>query len=67
MQEELLEQLTAQLSSLSEISPGMLEARPASPYVMGPFRFETAGELFNFALMHESIHLGVMTSQLKTI
>lgn len=67
MQEELLEQLTAQLSRLSEISPGMLEARLASPYVMGPFRFETAGELFNFALMHESIHLGVITSQLKTI
>jgi hypothetical protein len=65
--EELIEQLTAQLSRLSEISPGMLEAKLASPYVMGPFRFETADELFNFALMHESIHLGVMTSQLKTI
>lgn len=65
--EELAEQLAAQLTRISELAPGMLDAELQTPFVMGPFRFETSGELFNFALMHEAIHLGVITSQLKAI
>ena len=31
------------------------------------FQLLTSGELFNFALMHEAIHLGIISSQLKTM
>lgn len=62
---ELIEMLTAQLSGFSEWTPEMLQQKLQSPYEMGPFQFVTAGELFNFALMHEAIHLGVIASQMK--
>ncbi|TYP74534.1 DinB family protein [Paenibacillus methanolicus] len=65
--EELMGLLAAQLSRLSEATPGLLEQRLTAPYEMGPFRFETSGELMNFAFMHEAIHLGVLSSQLKLI
>lgn len=64
---ELTEMLTAQLARLSEWTPEMLLQKLQSPYEMGPFQFVTAGELTNFALMHEAIHLGVITSQLKLV
>ncbi|AYB44128.1 DinB family protein [Paenibacillus lautus] len=62
---ELVEMLTAQLSRLSELNSDMLEEKLSTPYVMGPFQFSTAGELFNFALLHEAIHLGTISSLLK--
>jgi hypothetical protein len=65
--DELITKLVDQLSLLSELTPEMLEQRLQSPFEMGPFSFDTAGELFNFALMHEAIHLGVTSSQLKLI
>ena len=65
--EELTERLMAQLSRLSELTPDMLDLKLQSPYIMGPFQFVTSGELFNFALMHEAIHLGVISGQLKAI
>ncbi|WP_134687119.1 DinB family protein [Brevibacillus migulae] len=65
--EELLQLLTMQLSRLSELTPEMLNAPLKSPYIMGPFQFDTAGELFNFALVHEGVHLGTVSSQLKLI
>ncbi|WP_079912517.1 DinB family protein [Paenibacillus sp. 32352] len=65
--EELIGLLTAQLSRLSELTPQLLEQELQSPFAMGPFQFNTAGELFNFALMHEAIHLGVISSQLKLV
>lgn len=65
--EELTERLMAQLSRLSELTPEMLDMTLQSPYIMGPFQFITSGELFNFALMHEAIHLGIISSQLKAI
>jgi hypothetical protein len=64
---ELLQLLTAQLSRLSELTPEMLNATLKSPYVMGPFQFDTSGELFNFAQVHEAIHLGTISSQLKAM
>jgi hypothetical protein len=45
----------------------MLDSKLQTPFVMGPFQFDTAGELFNFALMHEAMHLGVISSQMKFI
>ncbi|MFC4807924.1 DinB family protein [Paenibacillus sp. GCM10023250] len=65
--EELTEQLMAQLSRLSELTPEMLDVKLQSPYQMGPFQFMTSGELFNFALMHEAMHLGIISSQLKAM
>lgn len=64
---ELLAMLSDQLSSLSDLAPEMLEQRLQAPFEMGPFQFVTAGELFNFALIHEALHLGVISSQLKLI
>jgi len=63
--EELIGLLAAQLARMSELTPGMLERRLQSPYELGPFQFATAGELYNFALIHEALHLGVISSQLK--
>ncbi|RIX48658.1 DinB family protein [Paenibacillus nanensis] len=65
--QELIEQLSAQLSRLSELKPEMLDMKLQSPFLLGPFQFPTSGELFNFALMHEAIHLGIISSQLKAI
>lgn len=65
--EELLQLLTMQLTRLSELTPEMLNEPLKSPYVMGPFQFDTAAELFNFALVHEGIHLGTISSQLKAM
>lgn len=65
--DELIGMLEVQLSRLSELTPEMLEQRLQSPFEMGPFQFVEAGELFNFALIHEAIHLGVISSQLKLI
>ncbi|MBM7566366.1 DinB family protein [Paenibacillus sacheonensis] len=65
--EELNERLAEQFSLLAELTPAMLEQRLQTLFEMGPFRFDTAGELFNFALMHEAIHLGVVLSQFKLI
>ncbi|WP_339158587.1 DinB family protein [Paenibacillus sp. FSL W8-0186] len=63
--DELIAMLTEQLSRFSELTSEMLEQRLISPFEMGPFQFVTAGELFNFALIHEALHLGVISSQLK--
>lgn len=65
--DELIQMLAAQLSRLSELTPEMLEQKLQSPFEMGPFQFVTAGELFNFALIHEAIHFGVISSQLKLV
>ncbi|KRE99353.1 hypothetical protein ASG89_27725 [Paenibacillus sp. Soil766] len=65
--EELVEMLTAQLSRLSELTSDMLDEKLSTPYAMGPFQFITAGELFNFALIHEAIHLGTVTSQIRVL
>lgn len=65
--EELIERIMAQLSNLSELTPELLDLKLQSPYIMGPFQFITSGELFNFALMHEAIHLGIISSQLKAM
>ncbi|MGG3505214.1 DinB family protein [Paenibacillus lautus] len=65
--EELVALLTTQLSRLSELTPEMLGEKLSNPYALGPFQFNTAGELFNFALIHEAIHLGTISSQLKVV
>lgn len=65
--EELVEKLTAQLSRLSELTPEWLDKKLLASFIFGPFQFNTAAELFNFALIHEAIHLGTISSQLKVL
>ncbi|MGG4343256.1 DinB family protein [Paenibacillus lautus] len=65
--EALVEMLTRQLSRLSELTAEKLGEKLSTPYAFGPFQFNTSGELFNFALIHEAIHLGTISSQLKVL
>ncbi|SFK78336.1 DinB superfamily protein [Paenibacillus sp. 1_12] len=65
--EELLEQLSAQYDSLMKVSPESLGKSLNPPFVMGPLEFRTAAELFNFAFIHEAVHLGVISSLVKQI
>ncbi|WP_019640425.1 DinB family protein [Paenibacillus fonticola] len=65
--DELTQLLMKQLSSFSELKPELLDKSLVSLFEIGPFQFNIAGELFNFALIHEAIHLGTISSQLKTL
>ena len=65
--EELVEMLTVQLSRLSEVTPEMLGEKLSTPFALGPFQFNTSGELLNFKLIHEAFHLGTISSQLKVL
>jgi uncharacterized damage-inducible protein DinB len=65
--EELIQVLTSQLSSISELTPEMLTKKLSTPFALGPFQFNTPGELLNFKLIHESFHLGTISSQLKVL
>lgn len=64
---ELVETLSAQLTRMTELTPDVLDEELSTSFDFGPFRFNTAGELFNFALIHEAIHLGTISSQLKIL
>jgi len=63
----MVEMLTAQLSRLSELTPEMLSEKLSTPFALGPFHFNTSGELLNFILIHEAFHLGTISSQLKVL
>ncbi|MCC3376078.1 DinB family protein [Cohnella sp. REN36] len=65
--EELIERLSAQLQRIEEIQDKELDAALGEPVEMGPLRFETAGTLYNFMLMHEAMHLGKITSLLAAV
>ncbi|MBW7452989.1 DinB family protein [Paenibacillus sepulcri] len=65
--EELVEMLTAQTSRLSELTPEMLGEKLSTPFALGPFQFNTSGDLLNFKLIHEAFHLGTISSQLKVL
>ncbi|MGE5702606.1 MAG: DinB family protein [Clostridia bacterium] len=65
--DELVHYLAVQLDSLSTISPDVLNEQLKSPFEMGPLRFETVGEIFNFAFIHEAMHLSTIGSLVKVI
>ncbi|SFI37155.1 DinB superfamily protein [Paenibacillus sp. UNC496MF] len=62
---ELLRVLSAQLDRFADIAPDRLNAPFAPPLRQGPLEFHAAGDLFNFALMHEAMHLAACGSLLK--
>ncbi|MGM1047536.1 DinB superfamily protein [Paenibacillus uliginis N3/975] len=65
--EELVKYFSGQLESLAGISPSALEQSLKAPIDLGKMHFETAGELVNFALIHEAMHIGNISSMLKVI
>lgn len=65
--EELIQLLSAQLDDLSNVDPESLNKSLNSPFEMGPIKLETAGELFNFAFIHEAVHLGIISSLAKAV
>lgn len=65
--EELIKYISGQLESLEGISASALEEQLKAPVDLGKMHFETAGELANFALMHEAMHLGNISSMLKVL
>lgn len=65
--DELIEQLVLQLNVISELAPDRLEASLAAPLQLGPLTFHRAGELLNFVLIHEGMHLATCGCLLKSI
>jgi hypothetical protein len=65
--EELIQQLSAQLSQLSELSPESLEIPFETPLQFGPLTFNKVGELLNFGIVHEGMHLATCDCLLKVI
>lgn len=65
--EELIQQLSGQLNSLSELTPESLELPLEAPLQFGPLTFHRAGELLNFGLVHEGMHLATCGCLLKVI
>ncbi|MBB6731348.1 DinB family protein [Cohnella zeiphila] len=65
--EELIGQLSRQLDDMADLPLDVMNEPFPSPLQMGPLTFSLAGELFNFSLLHEAIHLSVIASLLKVI
>lgn len=64
---ELVQYMTGQLERLGQLAPEQFDQSLPSPIEMGPLRFEFAGEVVNFALVHEAMHLGTISSLVKVI
>ncbi|MFD0715614.1 DinB family protein [Paenibacillus sp. GCM10027626] len=65
--EELIGELTRQMGLFDKIDPHSLKNPLTPPQQFGPFTFNLAGELFNFGLIHEGLHLSTCGSLLKVI
>ncbi|GKU77685.1 hypothetical protein L3i20_v220820 [Paenibacillus sp. L3-i20] len=61
LKEKLLSHLSEQCEALANIAAESLHKPRQVPFELGPFRFNTAGELFNFAVGHEAVHLGIIS------
>lgn len=62
---ELVAELSRQLDTIAGIEPQRLSEPFPSPMQFGPLTFRLAGEMFNFGLMHEAMHLAVCGSLIK--
>ncbi|WP_221568672.1 DinB family protein [Alkalihalobacillus sp. TS-13] len=65
--EELIHYLTEQLSSLPQIPPNIFDQQMDPPVELGPLKFKTFGEVFNFATVHETIHLTTISCLLRVL
>jgi hypothetical protein len=64
---ELVQYLSQQLNALSKVSPSILEEQLKSPILMGPMKFESVGEIFSFATVHETMHSTAISYLFKVI
>ncbi|GIP40508.1 formate dehydrogenase [Paenibacillus sp. J31TS4] len=55
--EELLGYLSEQLENLGTIPAEALDKALPEPFLLGTMRFDTVGEIFSFAFIHEAMHL----------
>ncbi|WP_409342763.1 DinB family protein [Paenibacillus sp. MBLB4367] len=65
--EELVQYLNRQVAGLSAVSPSALEEKLQTPINLGPITFETAGELFAFTTIHETMHSSAISALLRVI
>lgn len=65
--EELIQNLSRQLSRFSDIPSSSFDQKLDPPIEMGPLKFETFGEVFNFATVHETMHFTTISNLLKLL
>lgn len=65
--EELIQYLSAQLETFPNTSLDTLDMSLPSPFEIGPLCFKTVGEVFNFAFIHETMHLSTISCLVKVI
>ena len=65
--EELVRLLSGQMECISAIEQSSLEKKLERTAAVGPLSFEVAGEVVNFAFIHEAMHIGRISSLLKVI
>ena len=63
--EELLSLMSGQLAIINEITPDVLNQTLQTPVELGFLRFDTVGEIFNFAFIHEAMHLTTISCIVK--
>lgn len=64
---ELVQYLNQQVAGLAAVSPAVLEEKLQTPIQLGPLKFETAGELFNFSIVHETMHSSAISALAKVV
>ncbi|MED3564136.1 DinB family protein [Bacillus xiapuensis] len=65
--EELIQNLSRQLSNFSEIPSSTFDQKMDPPIKLGPLQFKTFGEVFNFATVHETMHFTTISCLLKVL
>ncbi|WP_408008222.1 DinB family protein [Pseudalkalibacillus sp. A8] len=65
--EELIENLSRQLSNFSDIPSNTFDQQMDPPIEVGPLKFETFGKVFNFATVHETMHFTTISCLLKVL
>jgi hypothetical protein len=65
--EELIQNLSRQLSNFSDVDPSVFDQKMNPPLELGPLKFETFGEVFNFATVHETMHFTTISCLSKVL
>ncbi|MCF6409730.1 DinB family protein [Pseudalkalibacillus salsuginis] len=65
--EELIQNLSRQLSNVTDIPSNTFDQQMDPPIELGPLKFETFGEVFNFATVHETMHFTTISCLLKVL
>lgn len=65
--EQLIQNLSSQLASFSDIPSSVFDQQMHPPIELGPLKFETFGEVFNFATVHETMHFATISCLLKVL